>query len=101
MIQLQSNSLNKERALLYTIWKYFFKEYFEFGSVSLFWIGQKIFVLGSIRFNRESIDSRFLQPASTGNLPRDIHMESNNMLSRVYQDWVHQNPDTHLDGGIE
>ena len=25
-------------ALLCTIWKYFFKEYFEFGSVSPFWI---------------------------------------------------------------
>ena len=29
------------RALLYAIFKYFFKEYFEFGSVSSFWIGQE------------------------------------------------------------
>ena len=28
-------------ALLYTIWKYFFKEYFEFGYVSMFWIGRE------------------------------------------------------------
>ena len=27
--------------LLYNIWKYFFKEYYEFGSVSPFWIGRK------------------------------------------------------------
>ena len=38
MMQLQSKNLNKVRALLYTIWKYFFKEYFEFGSVSPLWI---------------------------------------------------------------
>ena len=37
-MQLQSKNLNKLRALIYTIWKYFFKEYFEFGSVSPFWI---------------------------------------------------------------
>ena len=59
-MQLQSNHLNKVRALLYTIWKYFFKEYFEFGSVSPFWIWRGNFLLGSIQFNRESIDSRFL-----------------------------------------
>ena len=37
MMQLQSKNINKVRALLYTIWKYFFKEYFEFGSVSPLW----------------------------------------------------------------
>ena len=37
-MQLQSKNLNKVRALLYTILKYSFKQYFEFGSVSPFWI---------------------------------------------------------------
>ena len=37
-MHLQSNNLNKVKALLYTIWKYLFKDYFEFGSVSPFWI---------------------------------------------------------------
>ena len=40
-MQLQSNNLNKVRALLYTILKYFFKEYLEFGSVSPFCIWGK------------------------------------------------------------
>ena len=40
-MQLQSKNLNKVRVLLYTIWKYSFKQYFEFGYVSPFWIGQE------------------------------------------------------------
>ena len=37
-MQLQSKNLDKVRALIYTILKYYFKQYFEFGSVSQFWI---------------------------------------------------------------
>ena len=40
-MKLKSKNLNKVRALLYTILKYFFKKYFGFGSVSLFWIWEK------------------------------------------------------------
>ena len=49
--------------LLYALLKYSFNHYFEFSSVSPFCIlrGNNIFVLGSIRFNRESMDSRVLQ----------------------------------------
>ena len=39
--------------------------------------------------------------ASMGNLPRKILMTANDMIFGVYQDWVHQNPRTHMDGGIE
>ena len=28
-------------------------------------------------------------------------MAADDTISIVYQDWVHQNPGTHLDGGIE
>ena len=60
-MQFQLKNLNKVRALLYAILKYYFKQYLEFGSVSLFCIWQEIiFVLGSIRFNQESMDSKFL-----------------------------------------
>ena len=38
MMQLQSNNLNKVRAVLYAILKYSFKQYFESGSVSSFCI---------------------------------------------------------------
>ena len=40
-MQLQSKNLNKVRALFYTTWKYSFKQYFEFGSVSPFWNGRE------------------------------------------------------------
>ena len=36
MIQLQPKNINKVRALLYNIFKYSFKQYFRFGSVSPF-----------------------------------------------------------------
>ena len=49
-MQLKSNNLNKVREFLYTILKYSFKQYFEFGSVSPFWIwGKNYLCLG--RFN--------------------------------------------------
>ena len=60
-MQFQSKNLNKVRALLYTIWKYFFKEYSEFSSVSPFWIWRENIYSRVDRFNRESIDSIFLQ----------------------------------------
>ena len=34
-------------------------------------------------------------------LPGDRLMAANDTIFGVYHDWVHQNPGTHLDGGIE
>ena len=59
-MQFQTNNINKVRELLYTIFKYSFNQYFEFGSVSPFWIWGKKFVLGLVQFNRESMGSIFL-----------------------------------------
>ena len=39
--------------------------------------------------------------ASECNCPGDRLTASDNKLFGVYQDWVHQNPGTYLDGGIE
>ena len=36
-----------------------------------------------------------------GNLTRERLKSDNDKLFGFYQDWVHQNPGTHLDGGIE
>ena len=62
-MQFQPKNLNKVRLvslLLYAIFKYFSKQHFEFGSVLLLFIEREIiFLLGSIRFNRESTYSIF------------------------------------------
>ena len=34
------------------------------------------------------------------NLPKVLLKASNDKLFSVYQDWMQQNPGTHLDGGI-
>ena len=39
--------------------------------------------------------------ASKRNLPNDFPTSANDKLFVVYQDWVHQNSGTHLDGDIE
>ena len=63
---MQPNILNKVKLLLYDILKYSFKKYFKFGSVSPLFIWREIiFVLGSIRFNWESMDSILLQYATS------------------------------------
>ena len=38
---------------------------------------------------------------NVGDLPYESLMDSNDKLLGVYQDWVHQNPVAHMDGGIE
>ena len=57
-------------ALLYTIFKYSFKQYLGFGSVSPFWIGRENIFLGAIRFNRDSMDCRFLHITPSGAVGR-------------------------------
>ena len=37
---------------------------------------------------------------SESNLPGYCLTATDDMLFGVYQDWVHQNPSTHLNGGI-
>ena len=59
----------------------------------------------------DALDSPLLRPqkymsydviiASESDLPKDILTAVYDMLFAIYQDWVHQNPFTHLDGGIE
>ena len=39
--------------------------------------------------------------ASKSNLPGDRLTAADDILFEIYQDWVHQNPGTYLDGGIE
>ena len=39
--------------------------------------------------------------ASVGNLPGESLIDANANILGVYQDWVHQNHGTHLDGRIE
>ena len=39
--------------------------------------------------------------ASKGELPGVCLMAADNALFGIYQDWVHQNTDIHLDGGID
>ena len=36
-----------------------------------------------------------------GDLPGEILTAADDKIFGVYQDWVHKNPRTHLDGGIE
>ena len=38
---------------------------------------------------------------NVGDLPYESLMDANDKLLGVYQDWVHQNPGAHMDGGIE
>ena len=38
---------------------------------------------------------------NVGDLPYESLMDANDKLLGVYQDWVHQNPVAHMDGGIE
>ena len=39
--------------------------------------------------------------ASVGNLPSESLTDAYENILGVYQDWVHQNPRMHMDGGIE
>ena len=47
----------------------------------------------------DAIDDACLSIKS--NLPGDHPIAADDMLFNIYQDWVHQNPGTHLNGGIE
>ena len=38
---------------------------------------------------------------SVGDLPGERLAAATDNLFGVYQDWLHQNPGTHMDGGIE
>ena len=99
-MQLQSKNLNKVRALLYNICKYFFNEYFEFGSVSPFWIWRENICVWVDLIQSGSIGSRFLQKHVKNTYNSDLidilkvsinYYENNWIPIRVIMDYYENN----------
>ena len=63
-MQLQSKNINKVRVLLYDIFKYSFKNYFSFGSVSPFCIWQGNNICAWVAF--DSIGNQWTVDSCTG-----------------------------------